>query len=256
MAAGRRLAWLAATVVNAYDVALAARTLVFDVPGWPGHLAGQHVDIRLTAEDGYSTERSYSIAAPADGARVELTVQRVEDGEVSPYLVDDVQVGDVLELRGPIGGYFVWRVPGSGGPVLLVGGGSGVVPLLTMIRARADAKLSTPMRLLYSVRTPAELYHAGELQQRARAEAGLDVSVLYTRAAPPGETRGAGRIGAADIERAGWPFADGGRAYVCGPTGFVEAVARAVDRRRGRPGRDPDRTIRPQRPVSRPSERS
>jgi ferredoxin-NADP reductase len=210
--------------VQAYDVALAARALVFDVPGWPGHLAGQHVDVRLTAEDGYSTERSYSIAAPADGDRVELTVQRVDDGEVSPYLVDDVQVGDVLELRGPIGGYFVWR-PAASPSVLLLGGGSGVVPLMTMIRARSSAGGSAPMRLLYSVRTPAELYYAGELQERMRADAGLEVTVLYTRAAPPGELRAMGRLTADDIARAGWPDRTGARAYVCGPTGFVEAAA-------------------------------
>ncbi|MFL6052102.1 MAG: ferredoxin reductase [Actinoallomurus sp.] len=198
----------------------AARTLVFDVPGWPGHLAGQHVDIRLTAEDGYSTERSYSIAAPADREQVVLTVQRVPDGEVSPYLVEDLAVGDEIELRGPVGGWFIWS-PRDTEPVLLVAGGSGVVPLMAMIRARAGG--SAPFKLVYSVRSPGEVYYAQELSQLAREDDGLDVSLIHTRSAGASD-RPPGRIGPADLAAGGWPPEAKPRIYVCGPTGFVEAV--------------------------------
>lgn len=216
---GARLRWRAATLVARHDEAAAARTLAFDVPDWPGHLAGQHVDLRLTAEDGYSTQRSYSVAGV--GPRVELTVQRVADGEVSPYLVDELAVGDVLEMRGPVGGWFVWR-PAQEEPVLLVGGGSGVVPLMAMIRARRAAGSLAPFRLIHSVRTPEDRYYIDELR---RPDPGVDVAFVYTRKAPDEGRRAAGRLRAADIQAYGWPAEFEPTCYVCGPTGFVEAAA-------------------------------
>jgi ferredoxin-NADP reductase len=220
------------TVAALRDETATARTIVLDVPGWPGHLAGQHVDVRLTAEDGYSTERSYSIAsAPADGQAdrpvVELTVQRLADGEVSPYLTETLAVGYPLELRGPVGGWFVWNPdgPASTGPVLLVAGGSGVVPLMAMIRERTAAGSHAPFRLIYSVRDPSALLYADELARRDRAGDGLQVRYVYTRTAPPGSTEPTGRINAATLASAEWPPDDSPAVFVCGPTGFVEAVA-------------------------------
>ena len=214
------------------DETATARTIVLDVPGWPGHLAGQHVDVRLTAPDGYSTERSYSIAsAPADGQAdrpvVELTVQRLQDGEVSPYLTQTLAVGYPLELRGPVGGWFVWNPdgPASTGPVLLVAGGSGVVPLMAMIRERAAAGSHAPFKLIYSVRDPGALLYAGELARREQAGDGLEVTYVYTRTAPPGSGQPTGRINATTLTSAGWPPDKSPAVFVCGPTGFVEAVA-------------------------------
>ncbi len=216
-----RLNWLVATLAEARDETATARTLVLDVPGWPGHLAGQHVDVKLTAEDGYSAQRSYSIASAPDGARLELTVQRISDGEVSPYLTEVLEPGDPLELRGPIGYWFVWR-PASAAPLLLVAGGSGVVPLMAMVRAHATAGSKVPLRLIYSVRTPADAIYASELSERTVASA-LDLTYLYTRAAPPGAP--VGRISADVIEAAAWPPGDKPEIFVCGPSGFVETVA-------------------------------
>jgi ferredoxin-NADP reductase len=220
------------TVAALRDETATARTIVLDVPGWPGHLAGQHVDVRLTAQDGYSTERSYSIAsAPADGQAdrpvVELTVQRLADGEVSPYLTETLAVGYPLELRGPVGGWFIWNPdgPASTGPVLLVAGGSGVVPLMAMIRERAAAGSQAPFRLIYSVRDPSALLYADELARRDRAGDGLQVRYVYTRTAPPGSNEPTGRINAATLASAGWPPDESPAVFVCGPTGFVEAVA-------------------------------
>jgi ferredoxin-NADP reductase len=220
-------------LVEARAETATARTLVLEVPGWPGHLPGQHVDVRLTAPDGYTAQRSYSIAAPADGDRIELTVQRVTDGEVSEYLTGPYAVGDAVELRGPVGGWFVWRPADPDGagpaartePVLLVAGGSGIVPLMSMIRARAAAGSRVPFRLLYSVRGPDELYYADELRRRARDDAGLDVAYRFTRRAPDGWRGRLGRVGVADVNNAGWPAEFAPACYVCGPTGFVEAVA-------------------------------
>jgi ferredoxin-NADP reductase len=220
------------TVAATRDETTTARTIVLDVPAWPGHLAGQHVDVRLTAEDGYSTERSYSIAsAPADGQAdppmVELTVQRLEDGEVSPYLTQTLAVGYPLELRGPVGGWFVWNPdgPASTRPVLLVAGGSGVVPLMAMIRERTAVGGHAPFKLIYSVRDPAALLYAGELERREQAGDGLEVTYVYTRTAPPGSSQPTGRINAATLASAGWPPEESPAVFVCGPTGFVEAVA-------------------------------
>jgi ferredoxin-NADP reductase len=198
-----------------------ARTLVLDVPGWPGHVAGQHVDVRLTAEDGYSAQRSYSIASAPSGDRLELTVQRLADGEVSPYLTDVVEPGDPLELRGPIGGWFAWP-PGATEPLLLIAGGSGIVPLMAMIRAHAASGGEVPVRLIYSVRTPADVIYAPELSERAMVSP-LAVTFLHTRAAPPGERTG--RINADVLAAAAFPPDDKPATFVCGPTGFVEAAA-------------------------------
>jgi ferredoxin-NADP reductase len=214
-----RLVWRVARLAAARRETATARTLTFDVPGWPARaqLAGQHVDVRLTAEDGYSTQRSYSLAAPD---RVELTVQRVPDGEVSPYLTDVLRVGDPVEIRGPVGGWFVWRpsVPPPVPPVLLIAGGSGVVPLMAMIRARRQARSGAPFRLIYSVRRPADVYYADELR---RSEPGLDITRIYTREIPAGWPRQAGRLTATDL---GADDTDRD-CFVCGPTGFVESTA-------------------------------
>ena len=212
-----RLTWRVGRLVEARAETPTARTLVLDVPGWSGHLAGQHVDVRLTAPDGYSAQRSYSIANAPDGERVELTVQRLDDGEVSPYLTDVFAPGDPLELRGPVGGWFVWR-PTDTAPVLLVAGGSGLVPLMAMVRARAAAGSRIPFRLVYSVRTHADALYADELRTRARDDHGFDVTTVYTR-------EGQGRVGVATLNTHGWPAAFDPVCYVCGPTGFVEAVS-------------------------------
>ncbi|MET7999986.1 ferredoxin reductase [Nonomuraea glycinis] len=217
----RRLIWRAATLVEIRAETATARTLVLDVPGWPGHLAGQHLDVRLTADDGYSAQRSYSLAAPADGERIELTVELVDDGEVSPYLTEVIEVGDQVEVRGPVGGWFVWR-PESRAPVLLVAGGSGIVPLMAMIRARRLAGSRTPFRLLYSLRDPGRRYYAAELR---RPEPGLDITYLYTRTTPEDWPRKAGRVMLGDLAESGWPADFEPDCYVCGPTGFVEVAA-------------------------------
>jgi ferredoxin-NADP reductase len=188
------------------------------------HLPGQHVDVRLTAEDGYTAQRSYSLAAPAGGDLVELTVQEVDDGEVSPYLTRAYAVGDPVELRGPVGGWFVWR-PGTPDPVLLVAGGSGIVPLMAMVRARRAAGSRVPFRLVYSARTPGDVFYAAELRARARDDAGLDVHHVYTREAPEGWPGTPGRLGVATLNTHGWPPELRPLCYVCGPTGFVESVA-------------------------------
>ncbi|GIM93317.1 ferredoxin reductase [Paractinoplanes toevensis] len=217
-----RLTWRAATLVGERWETPSARTLVLDVPDWPGHLPGQHVDVRLTAPDGYSAQRSYSIASAwADNATdktVELTVQRLDDGEVSPYLTDTLEIGDQIELRGPVGGWFVWR-PAQEKPVLLLAGGSGVVPLMAMIRARGAAKGKQPFRLIYSVRTPEDACYAQELSRRVRDDPGLDVHFVHTRVTPRK------RIDVATINSYGWPADFTPDCYVCGPTTFVEAAA-------------------------------
>jgi ferredoxin-NADP reductase len=221
--------WLPARVAAIHGETPTTRSVVFEAPGWGGHLAGQHVDVKLTAEDGYSAERSYSMAAPGDGDQVELTVQRVPDGEVSPYLVDEMRPGDEVELRGPIGGWFVWR-PEEPGPVLLVAGGSGVVPLMAMVRERARSGGTAPFSLVYSVRSSEDVFYAEELAGLSGDGSGLRVTLLYTRSAPPGTRRPVGRVSADDLSTAGWPPEAGARAYVCGPTAFVEAVAGLLQR--------------------------
>jgi ferredoxin-NADP reductase len=207
-------------LIDAAPETATARTLRFRVPDWPGHLPGQHVDIRLTADDGYTAQRSYSLSAPADGEIIEMTVQLMTDGEVSPYLVSDISTGDTVEARGPLGGWFVWS-PTQPEPVLLIGGGSGIAPLMAMARARRTSGSGGPFRLLYSVRTPADVFYAGELGDFGDVQ----VSLLYTRAAPEGADRPAHRIDAADLAAHGWPASAQPTCYVCGPTPFVEAIA-------------------------------
>jgi len=216
----RRLTWQVATVAEVRRETGTARTIVLDVPDWPGHLAGQHLDVRLTAPDGYRASRSYSIASAWTGETIELTVEEVPDGEVSPYLVEVLKAGDPLEIRGPVGGWFVWK-PGQEGPVQLIGGGSGVVPLRSMLRAAAGS--GTPMRLLYSVRRPGSVIYVQDLKQLAASD-DVDVRLVYTREAPAGEPR-VGRIDAELIEQYAFAPEDGATTYVCGPTPFVETVA-------------------------------
>ena len=221
------LSWQLCDVAEIVDETPQVKSLVLDAPDWPGHLAGQHVDIRLTAEDGYQAQRSYSIASAPEDGRLALTVERLGDGEVSPYLTDVLVAGDRLELRGPIGGYFVWDVDDAG-PVLLVGGGSGVVPLMAMIRHRAAVGSGVPMRLLYSVKTLGDLIYRDELEELAGRGDGFEAFFTLTREQPegwPGYTRRVDRELLAEI---GWPATESPLAYVCGPTGFVEAVASAL----------------------------
>ncbi len=199
-------------------------SLFFKVPDWPGHLAGQHVDIRLTAEDGYVAERSYSIASAPEANSVQLTVERLDDGEVSPYLVGELRAGDKIELRGPIGGHFVWRM-GDERPMLLVAGGSGVVPLMAMLRHRALAMHKPPARLLFSSRTYEDIIYREELDRLIAAGDGLTVFHTLTRDKPAGWTGYTRRIDAAMVREVSWPKAQTPAAFVCGPTPFVEAAA-------------------------------
>ena len=229
------IAWRLATVIDVRVETTRTRTLLLDVAGWPGHRAGQHVDVRLTAEDGYSTERSYSIASAPEDVHVALTIERLEDGEVSPYLVDELRAGDTLELRGPIGGYFAWDAR-EGGPLLLVAGGSGIVPLMAMLRHRAHAlagaeavardRLRT--RLLYSSRTWDEVIYRDELTAMGAADASLEIRHTLTRELSPAVPGLRRRIDRAMLEEVAWPVAERPLAFVCGPTPMVEAVANAL----------------------------
>ncbi|WBB58802.1 FAD-binding oxidoreductase [Streptomyces sp. WMMC500] len=215
-----RAGWRVARLAARDDQTATGRTLRFELPGWPGHRPGQHVDVRLTADDGYQAVRSYSLAAPADGDVIELGVQEAADGEVSPYLADALPVGAEVEIKGPLGGWFVWTPPGPG-PLLLFGGGCGVVPLVAMLRARrAAAADPEPCVLLYSVRGPDEVWYAKDLTEPGHPE---DIRLLYTRRAPAGHARRPGRVTADDL--ADLPAPGAAHCYVCGPTGFVEHVA-------------------------------
>jgi len=216
----RRLTWQVGTVTEVREETATARTLVLDVPDWPGHLAGQHLDVRLTAEDGYRASRSYSIASAWTGTTIELTVEQVPDGEVSPYLVEVVKPGDQLEVRGPVGGWFVWQ-PDQPGPIQLIAGGSGVVPLMAILRAHVGS--TNQAKLLYSVRRPASVIYASDLKEIAASDH-VDVTFAYTREAPPGEPR-VGRVDAELLDRVAFAPEAGLTTYVCGPTPFVEAVA-------------------------------
>ncbi len=217
--------WRVGKVVALHDETEMARTIALEVPDWPGHVAGQHVDVRLTASDGYSAVRSYSIAsAPNSERRVELTVERLSNGEVSPYLTRELVVGDRLELRGPIGGWFVWR-PQQTEPIQLVAGGSGIVPLMAMIRSRASAGNTAPFRLLYSVREPGAVWYRDELQSLSDRDQSVSVTYAYTRAAPKNWPRPPSRIDAALIANTTWPSNLVPTCYVCGPTSFVESAA-------------------------------
>ena len=220
-----RLSWRVADVLDVVPETPRVKTIGFDVPAWPGHRAGQHVDVRLTAEDGYQAQRSYSIASTPDGTRVELTVERLDDGEVSPYLTDELRAGDRIELRGPVGGYFVWE-PTQGGPLLLVGGGSGVVPLMAMIRARDAAGSDAETRLLLSSRGWEDVIYRDELEQLGGD--GLTVVHTLTRSQPSGWTGYARRVDAEMLSEVGPGPTERPRVYVCGPTPFVEAVSEAL----------------------------
>ena len=219
------MAWRVAEVVTVVPQTPRVKTIAFDVPGWPGHRAGQHVDVRLTAEDGYEAQRGYSIASVPDGTRVELTVERLEDGEVSPYLTDGLRPGDRIELRGPVGGYFVWE-PAQGGPLLLVAGGSGVVPLMAMIRARAAAGSDVDTRLLFSSRSWEDVIYREELERLGGD--GLTVVHTLTRSQPPGWAGYDRRVDAEMLAEVGLSPAELPGVYVCGPTPFVEAAAEAL----------------------------
>jgi ferredoxin-NADP reductase len=221
------LSWRVATVVDVVTEAARARSLVLDVPERPGHLPGQHVDVRLTAEDGYQEQRSYSIATPADGRRIALTVERIPDGEVSPYLVDVLVAGDGLELRGPVGGYFVWQ-PADERPLLLVAGGSGLVPLMAMLRARVAAGEGVAVRLLVSARSADELFYRDELETAEREHPAISVIRTLTRAQPDGWTGYRRRVDREMLTEVAWSPIDRPRCFVCGPTGFVETVARSL----------------------------
>lgn len=217
--------WRIGTVVALRDETATARTITLEVPDWPGHNAGQHVDLRLMAADGYSAVRSYSIAsAPNTNKQVEITVERLPDGEVSPYLTQEVLVGDRLELRGPIGGWFVWRNQQTE-PIQLIAGGSGIVPLMAMIRSRVSAGSTAPFRLLYSVREPGSIFYRNELQALSGRDHSVGITYAYTRTTPKDWPRPPGRIDAAVIADATWPSSLGPTFYICGPTSFVESAA-------------------------------
>ena len=221
----RRLTWRLGRVTRRIDETARAKSLVLNVPDWPGHRAGQHVDVRLTAPDGYQAERSYSIAsAPEDGDQVALTVERIEDGEVSPYLVDELAQGDQLELRGPIGGYFVWEVD-QGGPLLLIGGGSGICPLMAMVRHSTERGSRVPTRLLYSSRSLEDVIYKAELDKLANRVDGLEVFHTLTRSQPAGWSGYSRRIDRDMLAEVAFAPTQEPLCMVCGPTPLVEAVA-------------------------------
>lgn len=228
LAAVPRSGWHLATVAATHRETPNATRIELDVDGWPGNAAGQHLDVRLTAPDGYQATRSYSIASSGTSTRVVLAVDKLPDGEVSPYLVDEVRAGDMLEVHGPLGAFFVWAPVAETGddrPVQLIAGGSGVVPLYAMAHAHAGADDPTPFRLLYSVRTPDDVYFSKELEALAEASAPLRLDYVYTRRTPDAWPTPAGRITREALEAAVVPAADRPRVYVCGSTGFVERVA-------------------------------
>jgi ferredoxin-NADP reductase len=219
-----RTVWRIAEVVGAVPETPRAKSLVLEVPGWEGHRAGQHVDVRLTAPDGYQAQRSYSIASAPEQERIELVVDRLEDGEVSPYLTGELREGDKLELRGPIGGWFTWEAK-EGGPLLLVGGGSGVAPLMAMIRHRSSAGSDAPCRLLYSSRSFEEIIYREELETLAASDGSLEIFHALTRSRPPGWTGYARRIDREMIGEVAPSPGEEPRTFICGPTPLVESVA-------------------------------
>jgi ferredoxin-NADP reductase len=236
----RRLVWQQVEVVERVAETHRATTLVLDVPGWPGHLAGQHVDVRLTAEDGYQAQRSYSIASPPEAPQLALTIEQLEDGEVSPWLAGEARSGDRFELRGPIGGYFTWSVA-AGGPLLLVGGGSGVVPLMAMLRHReasGEAGHAVPARLLLASRSLTDIIYREELERLGSMPGGPGIVHTLTRGRPPPGWRGyARRIDAPMLAEVGFPPAEAPTVFVCGPTPMVEAMADALVGLGHEPGR-------------------
>jgi ferredoxin-NADP reductase len=219
-----RLTWQVATVEAVSDETASVRTIMLSVPDWAGHSAGQHLDVQLTAEDGYSAERSYSIAS-APGEPLAITVERLDDGEVSPYLTEELRAGDEIEIRGPIGGYFVWTGDDSVTPLLLVAGGSGVVPFRSILRHRHNLGSEVPIRLLYSARSLPDVIYRSELDH---ADDGVAVRYTLTRQQPPGWTGHAGRVDRRLLAEAAWPAELEPLTYVCGPTPFVEVVASSL----------------------------
>lgn len=218
------LTWQLGEVAELVQETPRVASLLLDVPDWLGHDAGQHVDVRLTAEDGYQAQRSYSIASPPEDSRLAITVERLEDGEVSPYLVGEVKVGDKIELRGPIGGYFVWKA-GDMRPLLMIGGGSGIVPLMAMIRHRWASRTKPPARLLYSSRTLEDVIYKDELDRLGAQGDGLAVAYALTRAQPRGWKGYARRIDREMVSEVAWPREPAPLVFICGPTSFVEAAA-------------------------------
>ncbi len=222
-----RLNWTLGDVAELIDETQRVRSIVLNIPDWPGHRAGQHVDVRLTAEDGYQAQRSYSIASGPEAARLAITVELLTDGEVSSYLVGELRLGDQLELRGPIGGYFVWEAR-MGGPLLLVAGGSGIVPLMSMLRHREASGASVGARLVYSSRSWEDVIYRDELQRLSAGANGLQVFHTLTRSQPPGWTGYGRRVDGAMLSEIAWPASSAPMAFVCGPTPFVESVASAL----------------------------
>src|SRR3989440_3031526 len=232
-----RLTWQLGEVVATQGETTRAKSITLALPTWMGHRAGQHVDVRLTAEDGYQAERSYSIASPPEEQpHVTLTVERLDDGEVSPYLTNELRIGDKLELRGPIGGYFVWEAS-MGGPLLLVAGGSGIVPLMAMLRHRAAAGSTVPTRLLYSSRSFEDVIYRDELDRLDQADQMLEVVQTLTRAQPSGWTGYHRRIDTDMLREVAWPPDQRPLALICGPTPFVETAAASLVTLGHKPGR-------------------
>jgi ferredoxin-NADP reductase len=222
-----RLSWQLGEVVATRAETARAKSITLTLPAWRGHRAGQHVDVRLTAPDGYQVERSYSIASPSEQPRVTLTVEQLADGEVSPYLTDELRIGDQLELRGPIGGYFVWEAS-MGGPLLLVAGGSGIVPLMAMLRHRAAVGSTVPSRLLYSSRSYKGIIYRDELACLVKSAPGLEVVQTLTGVHPPGWMGYQRRIDADMLREVAWPADHHPLVYICGPTPFVETAAASL----------------------------
>src|SRR5712691_749507 len=232
-----RLSWQRGEVMTTQAETARARSITLALSTWNGHRAGQHVDVQLTAEDGYQAERSYSIASPPEeGPRVTLTVERLDDGEVSPYLVDELRVGDKLELRGPVGGYFVWEAS-MGGPLLLVAGGSGIVPLMAMLRHRAAVGSTVATRLLYSSRSFEDIIYRDELDRLVKDTSMLEIAHTLTRVQPPGWTGYHRRIDTQMLREVAWPPDQRPLAFICGPTPFVETAATSLVTLGYEPGR-------------------
>ena len=224
----QQLKWQLGTVVEIRQETPKVKSLILNLPDWTTHLAGQHVDVRLTAADGYKAQSSYSIATPPEDRYLMLTVEQIEDGEVSPYLTDVLRVGDQVELRGPIGGYFVWNAGdprGAGSPLFLVAGGSGIAPLMSMIRHRANSNKKVPMKLLYSSRSYEEVIYREELDRLAANDSSLSIIHTLTRRQPQDWTGYGRRIDRAMLAEAAWRPTEKPLAYTCGPTAFVETVA-------------------------------
>jgi ferredoxin-NADP reductase len=230
-----RLTWQLGRVVELLEETARTKSIVLKVPAWQGHRAGQHVDVRLTAPDGYQAQRSYSIASGPEDEHLVLTVERLDDGEVSPYLVDELKPGDELELRGPIGGYFVWEAK-LAGPVVMIAGGSGVVPFRSILRHGAALDSDVPMRLLYSSRALGDVIYREELMRLAERKP-VDVRLTLTREWPEGWQGLRGRIDAALLDQVVWPPEEQPLIYICGPSGFVEAASQALVQQ----GHDPHR---------------